>query len=67
MKNSSAKKYYYNGPYKIFDRIVGNFTGETTASSPEAAMRNLTYQCKVQKGYLKSSKLTLTGEVRCAE
>ena len=67
MKNNSKKKYYYDGPYKIFDRIVGNFKGETMASSPEEAMKNLTYQCKVQKGYLKSSKLTLTGEVICAE
>lgn len=67
MKNSSKKKYYYDGPYKIFDRIIGNFTGETMASSPEEAMKNLTYQCKVQKGYLKSSKLILTGEIRCAE
>ena len=39
-------KYTYNGPVLFFGRFVGNWKGETMASSKAEAIKNLTYQCK---------------------
>lgn len=52
--------YNYNGPVWIFGNLVtANFRASTRAVSKQKALSNLTYQFKVQNGYMPNAKVTL--------
>lgn len=41
-------KYLYDGPVMVFGKFVGNWRGETIATSEKKAKSNLAYQFKKQ-------------------
>lgn len=62
------KRYYYNGPVQNgFKKNIGSFSGETMAESMKEARRNLTYQCKKERGLSATAKIVLSGDIKCAE
>ena len=58
------KKYYYNGPVYEFNKLIGYWTGSTTAESEKKARNNLTYQYKITHNKTKNSKITLPGSLQ---
>jgi len=58
-------KYIYDGPIMSFGKCVAyKWNGETSASSKQKALSNLTFQAKKQLNLLPGVKITLPGEIK---
>ena len=58
------KLYCYEGPVKVFGRIVSEkWYGETRAVNELKARNNLAYQYKKSHNLVPSAKVSLTGKI----
>lgn len=57
------EKYSYKGPVMMGDKFLGQFQGQTYASSEAEARKNLTYQCKKKCNQMANSNIKLAGKI----
>lgn len=57
------ERYSYKGPVMKGDQYIGQFEGQTYASSEGEARKNLTYQCKKKCNQMANSGIKLTGKI----
>lgn len=59
------RRYRYDGPVLIFDRLVADkWKGETIAVSEKKARQNLTYQVKKEAKLKASARVNLPGNLK---
>lgn len=58
------RRWAYSGPVVIFNKSVGNWSGETIAISKKKAESNLKYQCKRDMNLVSSTKVAFFNEVQ---
>lgn len=56
-------KWIYDGPVTVFGKLIGNWRGETIASSEKKARSNLAYQFKKQNNRTASAVIDLPGKL----
>lgn len=63
-RNRKLHLYFYEGPVKYFDVYIDPYwSGSTLAVSEAKAKSNLTYNYKIDHGYLPNTCITLPGEI----